>query len=690
MARVGPGAICASAYGFQHSRDAVNFAPLGALAAAFVATAYPYGPPMTFGPGVDATVPGTRLYYSVPGGDLQCCDGLAITTVGGGPTRVQNYQLLYDDANDRLYVAYHNGGGLGDAFGLAYVDSAYAWTVLGATLATATGGGACALIPDGGANPGSPIVGWGNDSRFPGTRNVVQRWDGAAWQDELFVLSSQDVYCLSPFGDTVVLGVHVTAPAAQATPMIYQRAANGVWTDITPVGPGGWANDPALNGVNRGAEVATEFDGDLYVLFETDTLSRSEIWKLTVGGVWSLDLDLVAEGTAAVTSPTSLTVIGGALYAGLYDSPGFSAGYVLVKRGGVWGRQAITVGTSGADDAMYLIPAPGGSIEPDAGNCSGAVAAPVRVAGFWDGPQFVAWDPVTTAWSHPVGLWHATTTQIGSEVYLGNSFTDGVVPSGNDPCYCGEVEKLDPFVLTCQPPNGKGVSSVMVSNAHAPGPPPVADYFPLYLAGGYTFRCPVVTSVAASTGGINGGTTIVVTGTDFFPNLINPSLGAARARTTNRFFVRVKTGQRKIVEALKTSVQYISETEMRFTLPPYPGGRAADPLVEVIFQPAGLAPFSYAVVLPLFLQVQALPQGYLSGQTAFGSPGTIAPTYRCGYQYADYLYTGLGNLLILGSLETVLGLGGTGGDVLFPASGGGGGGGQAACPPAQTAGPCVR
>ena len=649
------------------ARDGQNFAEIACLAGAAVTNTDDQAFGMaTMGPGADASAPGTHFYFvDFSGNKIGRCNGDPFTYVAGAglPAFTKIWGLSYVQAADRLYVAYYRNPA-DPGFRAAYFDFAETWTVLPATFSLSPDAGALGFIPSG-SEAGQLIVGWANDSRFPGTRNMIQRYNGAAWVDELILPIQTNTLQLLPWGTATVACLASLNPTPGLHwPLVRLRSANGVWTDITEPGWGG-VNDGELR-----AACAAVFDDDLYVAYYQESGARSEIWKRTAAGVWSLEYDLVAQGVAAFNFPTALTVIEDQLYCALTDG---TVGYYLGKPlGGAWAQLPLTnlAGVSGFYTGFFA--SVEGTITPTEGNCSGEYVTPVQIRGFWDAQAFVAW-PAPQIWTQAQGLWNHGGGVIGTQVWMGTGIAQYAELGGLGSVYTvGEIDVIDSFVLNGRPPNGKGLVNVSISNVLALTPPftTAADY-PLYLVNAFEYICPAIDSVDPATGDIDGGYTVTLHGSHFFSNLINPSHPANSARVVNRIWVRNGLGTRArpyiVVEVPYRSITVVDAETVTFPMASFPGG--FDPDVELLFQPAGLAPFGV------------------------GEPYGIFPTYRCPRLDETFAYTGFGDFAIIGSLETVLGLGGTGGDVNgpgVPGAGGGGGGGQPRCPDDVTAGPCVR
>lgn len=670
-----PAILALSNFEIQRARDGENFGHLAVLSFATDAFINPLAGaschPGTMGPGATADVPGTHFYWSTSspaGGTVKRCNGDVPTAVAGGPARDQNYQLLYDAANDRMYVAYFEG--VANNFRVASFDFAEVWdTSIANTEALATGSGCIALIPVGAVNAGLLLAGWCNDGRAVGTRCVVQRWDpdAVAWVDELFTPSASSApKTFGTWGAQVVFGLtcQLSSVASEEFPLVELRDAAGAWTNITPEE---W-NIPLA----RQAAAVCPYGDDLYVAFQRDDFAtRVEIWKRTAAGVWSMDLDLIAEGSGLDSYVASLTVIDGVLLCGLDVG---SLGYYLAKPGvaAPWERRPVAEsqvfpGTPG--DASFFVQSTEGTIDPPSGNCSGEHGAVVRIAGFWDAQAFVAWAG-DTVWTQSAGLWLSTSSSsVGTQVFMGNGVAFAVGHGNLGALWTvGEIDVVDTFVLRGAPTNGKGFVNVQVDNSRAPGHGLLGDAnFPLFLEDGYEFVCPAISTVDPPSADLDGGAVVTLHGTHFFSNQITPSQLANYARVVNRIFVRSGAGTaadpHRVIEVPYALVTFVDTETLTFPLPPYPGG--ADPNVEILLSPAGLAPFN------------------------FGVPVGIAPTYKCDRVVADFAYTGV-EFAILGSLETLLGLGGTGGDVIVPGGGGGGGGGTVRCPAAVVPGPCDR
>lgn len=677
--------IGASTYGTLRARDGANWAVLNVLSgiSAPGGLTFSAGRFMAYGPGVSPAVPRSRLYWldgingvGASSASVWWTNGVDVTNMAFDPANGGfdlPFDMVYDPATDRLYVCYQGNAVVAGPCGAqvyrfyaSYWDGS-AWTNLPTTRSIGGNCGCIGIIPATAlVGAGQLIAGWGQDCSSP-NRNVIQRYDGAAWVDEYYTAQGTptptrlNVNFLAPWADKVIGCLFDDSTGAPwSTTLVVQRDGAGVWTDITPAV---WA---ALTQKRR-AVCAVEYDGDLYVSFRTQDNVRREIWKRAAAtGTWTLDLDL------AVALPPdgwgwSLQVIDEVLYVGMDDA--YVGNDFASKAGGTSGAWTITTLPTNLQppyvesSIQFFLEAREGTVDPAEGNCSGESAPTVHVYGFWDSQQFVAWDP-TTVWVENRGIWSVSTTpSAGTIVYCGTGAATAVDYGyiGQTPWQMGEIDVLDPFVLSGIPSNGRGLANVIVSNAvfydHVQ---PFADFFPLYLPNGYEYLCPEITSVDPASATINGGVTITLHGTNFFANQITPSAVVNQVYVVNRIWIRTAAGV--LIEVDPYTITFVDEETIEFPCPPYPGG--TDPAVEILFRPAGLAPFSFA-----------LPYG-------------IYPTYRCPVVTGDFTYTGL-IFALLGSLETVLGLGGTGGDVSAPGAPGGLGG-HPACPAYPAPGPCVR
>lgn len=656
--------IGASYFGVLRARDGVNFDALGVLASkfAFTVSISPNACFMSFGPGKNPTVPGTRLYWASFTSDIQYTDGSIVAVVPGSPVTADGFNFLYyDREGDILYVTYDEflltckvASFNGAAWDLTYADPG----ARGGTSAIIT------VVPRTSAlRPGRPMTAADD---LGDSVQTVKSYDGAAWVTELTQHVSDIPMFLVPWGDQVVFGSWADRGAPTNVDKLVQlRAADGTWTDITPAQ---W-QPPTMN-VRRQAICACVAEDVLYVAFRRVDLTKVEIWKRTAAGVWSLELDLIAEGTTPAGRPWSLSYIGGVIRMGMNGA--FAGNYYLAKDilgGGGWIRHPLVAGLQPAfsptdTTIQFFLESLEGTITPDHGNCSGEYGDLITIHGFWDGQAFVAWGvgggPGT--WSQHDGLWTPPFGVVfGTQVFMGNGVQQFVHHSQDAGDWVmGDIDVLDPFVLQGRPPNGRGFVPVQVDNLLSPGHLLLGDAnYPLFLPDGYEFVCPSVDSIDPPNGSINGGYIATLRGQNFFRNLINPTNPFNRVRVVNRIWVRTAAG--KFVEVDSRLITFVDEETITFPMASYPGG--TDPNVEVLLHPAGLAPFS------------------------FGFPVGIIPYYACPTVRVNFSYTGL-DFAVLGSLETLLGLGGTGGDVAVPS--GGPGGGPRRCPPDVTAGPCAR
>src|SRR5690242_1250969 len=105
-----PAIIGASYYGTLRARDGVNYALLSILDGylPFTVGVLANESFMTWGPGVDATCPGTRLYwYDLASGGVWRTNGAVAEEVPGFPVPgASGYTLYYDRAADVLYACY--------------------------------------------------------------------------------------------------------------------------------------------------------------------------------------------------------------------------------------------------------------------------------------------------------------------------------------------------------------------------------------------------------------------------------------------------------------------------------------------------------------------------------------------------------------------------------------------------------
>lgn len=696
------------------------------------------GQPLETAPRPMLMGPRDRLYWKESAGTIKQTNGMppvslmeGAAPIDGSPAATIVYGMFFnadsyatDDSrveptDDRLYFGYITSDTL---FRVAYW-SGTAWTLLPVgSRSLATGSGALGLIPAG-VDSGDLLVAWENDSLFPGTRNVVQRWDGAAWTDELYLnLNNLSTILrnIIPWGSTSVLLLGCDNANPGHVSMIHQRSAAGVWVDISPTS---WDNDAVGvqwgNNVDRFTCGAIEYEGDLYVAWRDENYTRTEIWKRTTPLVavvgypnadpyWTLDLDLIAEGTGANTAPLSLTVIDGDLYVGCESygaGSGFEIDYLLIKRGGSWIRQSC-----GSIDTTisYLVESLEGTVVPPSGNTSGVYSPTIRVRAFWDRPrafsawsvgtewlmgvheyrQFVRYDDVVadpTSYGPLSGLWYfrgslavggpgledltsSTIVNLGST----SSPFGGIDPPISDPLLdinygqtihtCGKVDVVDALVLTCRPPNGKSFANINMQDDYYELEEDPTTYHPdLPLAPGngliytrklatgriplcYEFVCPDITGIAPASGDILGGNVVILTGTNLFSNQVRDGQHNASARYRrlyNQVYVRNAAGRMEIANS--DTVEFIDTEHVSFVVPPFPGG--SSPIVTVIFEPAGLRLFG-------------------------SSSHNFRGTYRCPADTIPYTYTNVSanpsDLYILGSLDTVLGLGGEGGDIDIP------------------------
>lgn len=646
--------IGASYYGTLRARNGSTYTALAVLAGELPFTFNIQANEcfMSYGPGATPAVPGTRLYWTDFASTVRYTDGATVAVVPGAPSTLNGfYFLYYDRERDRLYASYDpNGAG---SCTVEYFDGS-SWTSLGTTGAIAAEGGVLSVVPTSSLlRAGQPIVGC--DIPPAASFGGVRCWDGAAWVTEVSNHATVIPYGLVPYGDRVILCNNATRTPGftAADPLVQIRAADGTWTDITP---STW-QPPNVN-ATRQATCAAVVGSAVYVQFRRNDNTRNEIWRFeqqadlyNEATDWTLSLDLVAEGTAPDGYVWSLAHINDTLHCGM-DELFVGNYYLSLPDGGAWQRNTLPENLQPPfveSSIQFFLPSLEGTIAPTEGNASGEYGPQIAVHGYWDSPQFVPW--VGATWTQTDGLWRFLASTIGSMVYLGH----GIAQYRDDPLllgsgaadnttWCGEVAVVDPFVLTCQPPNGKGLASLSVSNTRAPGYPllPIDanqdNNFPFFLEDGYTFQSPVATALVPSSGVLDGGTVVVVQGAWLYANLIEPSHPANRTLVTNRYFVRTSSGQ--VEEIPPASITFVAPDEMHIVMPPYPGG--SDPAVEVIFAPAGLSPFWY------------------------GLPVGISPSWRFARSVLDYTYTGLDpatDLAILGSLATVLGLGADGGDI---------------------------
>lgn len=635
-----------SPYSTLRARDGANYGLLDLLANLPVQSSFGFFQQIaTWGPGATADVPGTRFYLLDSGGGVFVTEGTVVGHVPGVNVANSAVEVYYDQAADRLYYLMSNLG----ALALEYFDGA-AWVALPAPVAVDQGFGCIQQLPTTAVSgPGQIIVGGGNE---------VRRWDGAAWLLDL--TNPVDVFplALAPYGAEMVLCNLAGDNTPDPTDVLIQlRSTAGAWSDITPV-----AWNSASVPQERWATCACAYNGELYACFITDSLSKREIWKRDVAGVWALELDLVVE-LPPDGYVHSMSVIDGVLHCGM--DLDYQGGDYLTKDGSGWHHNALPADLQApatASSVQFFVEAPEGTIDPPAGNCSGEYGAQIRVAGFWDAQPFEAWG-IGTAWEQTVGLWSVITSpSVGTQVFIGNGVQQ-YVGHGNigGDWRCGEIDVVDPFVLTCMPPNGAGFANVQVDNTLAPGHGLITEEdFPLWLPNGYEFLCPTITSVDPASGSLLGGYTVTLHGANFYSNLINPSNPLNRTRVVNRIWVRTSAG--RVEEVDSRLITFVDTETLEFPMAPYPGG--TDPVVELLFRPAGLAPFFT------------------------GIPYGITPLYQCARVATVFEYTGV-VFAILGSLETLLGLGGPGSDVAFP-SGGAAVGSVIVCPTEPDAGPCVR
>lgn len=644
-----PSIFGASSYNTLRARDGVNYDLLAILQGLPIDTTTGLNAPiMTWGPGATVDVPGTRLYWMDSTVEVWRTNGVVVEAVPGSPAVGSSVAIFYDRATDTLYYVRD----LAPALAVDTFTVAGGWTSLGNALANGGGYGSIGQIPTTAVSgPGQIVVCGGNE---------VRRWDGAVWLLDLATVAGFvtpiTVAPLPTTGELVSCNDCTRAVAQAADPVIQLRSTAGAWADVTPAS---WQLAGAGNA--RQCWCAVEFNGELYACFTKADLSRREIMKRDAAGVWTLELDLGAE-LPPDGYVYSFAVIDGVLHCGMDRN--FTGNYYLTKDGSGWHQNVLPFGiqTPGFESSIqFFLEAPEGTIDPPAGNCSGEYGAEVRVAGFWDGQQFVAW--TGAVWDQNRGLWTAIAGVIGTQVFIGNG-VEQYVGHGNvgSDWTVGEIDVVDPFVLTGSPPNGAGLANVQVDNSLAPGHGLLGDAnFPLWLPNGYEFLCPAIASVDPANGSLLGGYTVTLHGENFYSNLINPQNVLNRARVVNRIWVRTSGG--RVVEVDSRTIVFVDTETIEFPMAPYPGG--TDPIVEVLFRPAGLAPF------------------------IFGSPYGINPYYQCARVEAAFTYTGV-VFAILGSLETLLGLGGTGADIAFPGSGGGPVGSVIACPTPPDAGPCIR
>lgn len=602
-------------------------------------------PFMVFGFGANSTVPGTRLYWCNTFGDVYYTDGVNVVLVPGGPGVLasDSYMLLYDSNANVLYFSWSTSIGGRPLFNVSTYDGS-TWTTLTDTGAHGSDFGTMGLVPTTAvANPGVLLIGWQDDNIPLQFNNRVQRWDPGLvdWVDEIVLDSNNFPIFFVEFGATVICGIEALSLApSPADALIMRRNTFGNWADITP---GSWASEPSQR-VAMGAGV---YQGLLYVCFRTLDNVRREIWTYD-GTTWTFALDLVPilvtpGGAFDGGYVISFTSIDAVLHCGMDWN--YVGNQYLTFDGTTWALNVLPTNLQPPfveSSIQFFIQSPEGTINPPEGNASGEQAPKVRIVGYWDEPQFQAWG--ATTWTRSRGIWFAeNSVDIGTQVWLGNTpnlipFPGYVTNAQGFPEYqVGQIDVVDPFVLTGYPSNGKGVANLLLYNTRGF---PATN--PLSLLDCYTFRNPVVTLLTPDHGNNEGGNTVVATGEWLFANLIqpttSPSNSANRVWVVWRIFVRNGSGTHadpyRTEEVDSRLITFIDSHTLSFPMTSFPGGD--DPVCDVIFHPPGLAPFS------------------------FGVPVGIAARYR--FPTSTLTYTFEEGFAIIGSLETVLGLGGPGAD----------------------------